>query len=428
MTGPDDEAHGEDGDASEQGISASRRALLVGAGGAAFTLGVGAPIPFLDKLPEGVMPVALAQQGAGALAPDKPGLTVLGDRPIVMETPAHLLDGDVTPNELFFVRNNGNPPDLTGVTDETWRLRVDGEVNTALDLSIADLKRDFETVTLRLVVECGGNGRRFFRPSASGNQWTFGGVGCADFTGVRLRDVLNRAGIKRSAVYTGHYGADTHLSGDPARTAISRGVPIVKAMEEHNIIAWAMNGSDIPLLNGRPLRLVVPGWPGSCSQKWLNRIWIRDREHDGEKMQGQSYRVPAYPVAPGTIVPDADMRIIESMPVKSLITFPQTGARVRYGRSIDVRGQAWSGDIDVARVDVSLDFGATWIEAELDEARNRYAWRRFRASLNAPQRGYYEVWARATDADGVMQPAVPPGWNPHGYINNQQHRVAVFVT
>ncbi len=423
-------AKASDDDARREGQgarSASRRALLTGGAGAAFAAGLGVPIPFIGNLPAGMAPLAFAQD-ASELARLKPGLTTLGDRPVVLETPPHLLDDDVTPAARFFVRNNGNPPDLSDAAVQNWRLVVDGEVNTALNLSIADLKRDFDNVTLRLVIECGGNGRRFYRPSASGNQWTFGGVGCADWTGVRLRDVLQRAGLKRSAVYTGHYGADQHLSGDPARAAISRGVPISKAMEEHTLIAWAMNGADMPAMNGHPLRLVAPGWPGSCSQKWLNRIWIRDREHDGEKMLGQSYRMPAYPVAPGTAVPDADMRIIASLPIKSLITFPQTGARLRLGRTIDVRGHVWSGDVAPARVDVSLDFGATWTEARLGEAKNRYAWRRFAASLRPPQRGYYEVWARATDENGAAQPAVPPGWNPHGYLNNQQHRIAVFVT
>lgn len=406
--------------------SASRRALLVGSGGAAFAAGIGAPIPFLENLPLGLAPVAFAQDQADPLRL-KPGLTVLGDRPIVMETPPHLLDDDITPAGRFFVRNNGHSPDVAAATDASWRLRIDGEVNTPLNLSIADLKRDFEAVSLRLVIECAGNGRRFYRPGASGNQWTFGGVGCAEWTGVRLRDVLERAGLKRTAVYTGHYGADQHLSGDPSRSAISRGVPIAKALEPHTLIAWAMNGRDMPVLNGHPLRLVVSGWPGSCSQKWLNRIWIRDREHDGEKMTGQSYRMPAFPVAPGAEVADADMAVIESMPVKSLITFPPTGAQVRLGQAVEVRGHAWSGDVEVARVDVSMDFGATWTRARLAKGANRYAWRRFRASLRPPGHGYYEIWARATDADGLAQPPVVPGWNPHGYNNNQQHRIAVFV-
>jgi DMSO/TMAO reductase YedYZ molybdopterin-dependent catalytic subunit len=401
----------------------SRRRFLFGAGaGALAALG---PIPFRDTMPAGLVPVALAQEG---LAPGKEGLVVLGDRPLNAETPPHLLDAEVTPAEHFFVRNNGIPPDLSGVTDDSWRLTVDGEVETPLDLSVADLKRDFTPVTLRLVVECGGNGRRFYEPSASGNQWTFGAVGCADFTGVRLADVLSRAAVLPTAVYTAHFGADMHLSGDPAKHAISRGVPIAKALEPHCLIAWSMNGGDLPDLNGRPLRLVIPGWPGSCSQKWLTRIAVRDRIHDGAKMAAPSYRTPAYPVAPGTSVPDEDMEIITSMPVKSLVTAPRTGARVAAGEAFEVRGSAWGGEAQPAAVDVSIDFGATWSRAELGAAPNRYSWRRWRADVVLPAIGYYEIWARATDENGVMQPATTPGWNPKGYLNNMQHRVAVFAT
>ena len=302
----------------------SRRALVGSAGTAAFAAALGLPIPFARFLPRGMTPVALAQDGLAG----KQGLTILGDRPLNAETPVHLLDENVTSAAHMFVRNNGHTPSLTQDELAAWTLAVDGEVETPLTLSIADLKNDFEAVTLQLQIECGGNGRKFMTPAARGNQWTFGAVSCAQWTGVRLADILARAGVKPSAVYTGHYGADIHLSGDPEKSPISRGVPIAKAMEPHTIVAYGMNGADIPLLNGHPLRLVAPGWPGSCSQKWLTRITLRDREHDGEKMTGQSYRVPAYPVAPGTEVADADMKIIETMPVKSIITAPQTGARV----------------------------------------------------------------------------------------------------
>jgi len=372
------------------------------------------------------MPVALAQDADGALRA-KPGLTLLNDRPINMETPPHLLDDDVTPAERLFVRNNGLPPVLDGAAAENWRLVIDGEVATPLNLSIADLKSRFETLTLQLQIECGGNGRKFFRPGASGNQWTFGAVGCPQWSGVRLRDVLQAAGVKDNAVYTAHKSADTHLSGDLEKDPISRGVPIDKAMEEHNLIAWALNGEALPALNGFPLRLVVPGWPGSCSQKWLTHITLRDRVHDGAKMTGTSYRVPAYPVAPGTSVPKEDMEIIQAMPVKSLITFPQTGVRVSPQSEFEVRGHAWAGDNSVSSVDISIDFGATWQSANLSRPKNRYAWQRWRAAVSLPQAGYFEVWARATDNEGRAQPPVPPGWNPKGYLNNMQHRVSVFA-
>ncbi|MEZ5894541.1 MAG: sulfite oxidase [Parvularculaceae bacterium] len=404
--------------------SVTRRALISGAGVSAFSAALGLPIPFARFLPKGMIPVALAQETA---IPGKSGLTVLGDRPLNAETPPHLLDEAVTSGAHMFVRNNGLTPAFSVSDIANWTLTVDGEVDTPLSLSIADLKNNFDAVTLQLQIECGGNGRRFMTPAAKGNQWTFGAISCAEWTGVRLADILARAGLKSSAVYTGHYSADAHLSGDPDKDAISRGVPIAKALDPHTIVAYAMNGADIPLLNGHPLRLVSPGWPGSCSQKWLTRIWVRDRVHDGEKMLGQSYRTPAYPVAPGTEVPDADMKIIESMPVRSLVTAPATGARVKAGETFETRGHAWAGDNEVASVDVSIDFGATWARAELTKPVNRYAWQHWRADIRLPQHGYYEIWARATDDEGRMQPATQPGWNPHGYLNNLMHRVAVFA-
>ncbi len=402
-----------------------RRAFLLG--GAAFVAALGMPIPYLRNLAPGLTPVALAQGAQDPLLATKEGLTLLGDRPINMEVPPHLLDDDITPANRLFVRNNGQVPDVSEASDANWILSVDGEVDQPLELSIADLKNDFENVTLRLQMECAGNGRRFYQPGAPGNQWTFGAVGCAAWTGVRLRDVLERAGISNNAVYTAHYGADPFLTGDPNRDAISRGVPIAKAMDEHNLIAWSANGEDMPLLNGHPLRLVVPGWPGSCSQKWLRRIWIRDQVHDGEKMTGTSYRIPAYPVAPGTQVPPEDLVIIESLPVKSLVTTPRTGARVAPGEMFEVRGHAWAGDRDVAAMHVSIDFGKTWSDAELAPPPNKYAWQRWSAGVSLPAAGYYEVWARATDSEGVTQPPVTPGWNPSGYNNNMQHRIAVFA-
>lgn len=403
----------------------SRRAVLKGLGPAGFAAALGAPIPFLSNLQNGLLPVALAQSPDTVIA-GKDELTLLNDRPLNLETPAHLLDDRITPAHRFFVRNNGHPPFAEDIVAEDWTLAIDGLVDTPLSLSIADLKAQFESHTFQLQLECGGNGRKFYRPGASGNQWTFGAIGCAEWTGVRLRDVLSAAGIQDGAVYTAHHGADTHLSGDPNKSPLSRGVPIEKAMDPFNLIAWAMNGEDLPLHNGHPLRLVVPGWPGSCSQKWLNRITVRDQVHDGAKMTGTAYRVPAYPVAPGAEVPDEDMVIIHSMPVKSLVTFPETGVRKDHRTPLSVRGHAWAGDALVDRVEVSLDFGATWSRAELEAPANPYAWQHWQTELVLPMPGYFEVWARATDSEGRAQPATPPGWNPKGYLNNMQHRVAVF--
>lgn len=401
-----------------------RRGFLRGAGLATMGAIVGATIPFHRSMPSGFVPVAMAQT-PGAIA-GKDGLTVLNDRPVNAETPPHLLDDDVTPTSRHFIRNNGIPPE--NMDAATWELTVDGLVDNPMVLSIADLKSRFEVVTAQLTIECGGNGRAFFDPPASGNQWTYGAVACSEWTGVRLSDVLNAAGVKSNVIYTAHVGADSHLSGDPDKLPISRGVPIEKAMNPANLVAFALNGADLHPMNGAPLRLVVPGWPGSCSQKWVKRVWLRDQVHDGAKMTGKSYRVPGYPVAPGTDVPTEDFEIIHAMPVKSLITSPATGTTLGAGaRAIEVRGSAWAGDDTVASVDVSIDFGASWIKANLQAPRNPYAWQRFSQTVALPMAGYYEVWARAIDSNGRAQPHAI-AWNPKGYLNNSMHRVSVTAT
>ena len=178
-------------------------------------------------------------------------------------------------------------------------------------------------------------------------------------------------------------------------------------------------------MNGAPLRLLVPGWPGSCSQKWLTRIELLDHKHDGAKMEAPSYSVPTYPVAPGTDVPLEDFQTINAMPVKSLITFPQDGAEV--GLEFEVRGHAWVGDRTVQRMEISSNYGESWQEADLDDPVNDGAWQNWRATVTLPQAGYYEVWARSTDSAGVMQPFAIK-WNPKGYLNNSFHKVALNAT
>ncbi len=245
---------------------------------------------------------------------------------------------------------------------------------------------------------------------------------------MRLKDVLERVGVRRDATYVAYRSADTHLSGDVSKDVISRGVPLSKALEAESLLALRMNGDPIPRLHGAPLRMICGGWPGSVSGKWVKEILVRDRVHDGAKMLGNSYRVPCRPVAPGERVADEDMCIIQSMPVKSLISHPRSGSSAAVGRRIEVRGHAWAGDRAVADVNVSVDFGATWQPASLAPPANRLAWQRWRTTVRLPGAGYYEIWARATDSVGVSQPMLVPAWNPKGYLNNAAHRIAVRVS
>ena len=405
----------------------SRRGFLRGAGLSTLGAALGMSIPFGRSLPGGLVPAAFAATTEPFMIDGKdPGLVVLNDRPLNAETPAHLLDDEVTPASRLFVRNNGIPP--ASGRAEDWTLEIGGEaVASPRTFRLSELERDFPRYTYRLQLECGGNGRAEFRPRARGNQWTTGAVGCPEWTGVRLSDVLARCGVKPNAVYVGYYGADLHASGDPTKVVISRGVPMSKALEEETLIAFALNGEAIPALHGAPLRLVCGGWPGSVSGKWLTRIDVRDRVHDGPKMTGKAYRVPCRPVAAGAEVDDADMCIIESMPVKSLITSVRSGGVHAGAEPLPVAGFAWAGDRAVSAVDLSIDFGQTWSRGRLSPPANRLAWQRFESVVRFPMPGYYEVWARATDSAGGQQPMVVPGWNPKGYLNNACHRIAVRV-
>ena len=400
-----------------------RRGFLKGAGLASLGAALGAIVPFARHMPSGLVPVAFGAETDWVLQLSGAGLTVLNDRPINAETPAHLLDDGITPSSLHFVRNNGLMPEH--VDSSEWRLNVDGDVIRPTTFSIRDLRRNFPLVKAALLLECGGNGRAGYNPPARGNQWTTGAVANSYWTGVRYRDVLNAVGLKPSAIYTGHYSTDRHPSGEPGKLVISRGVPIAKAMLSDTLIAFEMNGEPIPLTHGAPLRVVVPGWPGSASQKWLNRISIRDQVHDGPKMTGKSYRVPSQPVPPGAEVDNSNMRIIEAMPVKSLITRPETGYRLKHWEMLRVGGHAWAGDHVVTKVEISIDFGATWRRGVLKTPPNRGSWQNWSLELKLPGPGYYEIWARATDDQGIAQPMLVPGWNPRGYLNNSLHRIAV---
>lgn len=402
------------------GVQEGRRNFLKKTSLASVAAIVGMSVPFEGNVGNGFIPAVMANTDK---LDGKNGLTLLNDRPVNAETPPENLDDAITPTNRHFIRNNGLLPE--NVSADGWSLTVDGFVDNPMTLSVSDLKSQFEVVTMALTIECGGNGRAFFDPPASGNQWTYGAVACSNWTGVRLKDVLEKAGVQSNVVYTAHYGTDPHLSGDPAKMPISRGLPIDKALTDNVLIAFQQNGSDLHPMNGAPLRLVVPGWPGSCSHKWLERIELRDVVHDGPKMTGTSYRVPAYPVAPGQDVPKEDFVIMERMPVKSLVTFPANDTSA--GMETEVRGHAWSGDRSIDLVEVSIDFGATWQTADLDAPVNEGAWQNWRTKISFPMAGYYEVWARATDSAGETQP-FKIDWNPKGYLNNTMHRVGLRVS
>ena len=355
------------------------------------------------------------------VASSKPELTILPTLELNAETPVHLLDDDITPVGRLFARNAGTLP-LPSATDiAAWTLTIDGRVRAIRRWAIGELQRQFETVTRIAVLECAGNGRAFFPEPAGTVLWRNGAAGCVAWTGVRLADLLQACGLEPDAVYTGHHSPDRRLDGHGP--ALSRGLPIAKAMAPETTVAWAMNGQPIPLLHGGPLRIVAPGFPGSAWQKWITRIAIRDCEHDGERMLNLHYRLPRVPVRPGDEFDPALFDVITDIPVRSIITSPRDGFVAPAGAPLSVRGHAWSGHVPLAGVDVSLDRGCVWRAADLGPLPDTFAWRRFTVVLPDLPRGSVEIMARASDAQGRTQPLGSAPWNPKGYCNNTVHRV-----
>ena len=246
------------------------------------TAAIGTDIVFGAMIPNGYKPLGLQDPDPFSLFNKDKGMVVLNNKPWNIEAKAHLLDDKITPNKFMFIRNNGLIPE--NVDASTWTISFDGEAaRSEKTYTLDELKSKFKHYTYQLTLECGGNGRSEFDPPAKGNQWTIGAVSCAEWTGVRLRDVLEDVGVTSKAVYIGYHAADVHLSQDPNKEPISRGAPMPKVLQDETLLAFKMNGEDIPMAHGYPLRLVAGGWPASVSGKWIQRISIRDRVHDGRR-------------------------------------------------------------------------------------------------------------------------------------------------
>jgi DMSO/TMAO reductase YedYZ molybdopterin-dependent catalytic subunit len=364
-------------------------------------------------------------QQRALVAADKPDLRILPTVELNAETPAHLLDDDITPVSRLFARNTGTMPLPSASDVAAWRLAIDGCVHTPRRWTLRQLQQQFEAVTRIAVLECAGNGRAFFPEPAGAVLWQHGAAGCVAWTGLRLGDLLRACEPTPDAVYTGHHSPDMRLDG--RGPALSRGLPIAKALASETLVAWAINGAPIPPLHGGPLRLVAPGFPGSASQKWITRIQIRDREHDGERMLNLHYRLPRVPVRPldaGERYDEALFDVITDMPVRAVITAPREGFAAPAGAPLAVRGRAWSGHTPLAKVELSIDGSASWRQAQLGPLPDTFAWRRFSATLAPASTGAIEIIVRASDAAGRCQPLASAPWNPKGYCNNTAHRVS----
>jgi DMSO/TMAO reductase YedYZ molybdopterin-dependent catalytic subunit len=342
-------------------------------------------------------------------------------RPFNAETPVREFISWLTPNERVFVRSHFGAPTPELVEPDSWRLTVNGLVDQELKLTLANLK-EFRTVTITAVLQCSGNGRASYRPQAPGVQWTRGAVGNAEWTGVRLQDVLERAGVRSPCLHVQFQGADRPpLSTVPL---FIRSIPIWKAIHPDTILAYEMNGRPLPLLHGAPVRLITPGWMAESCIKWLTDISLQEEESSGYYMQ-TAYRMPVAPGEPGAASLHSPMIPVEAMVVKSLIAAPSEGDTMAQG-PVTVQGVAWAGESEIVKVEVSCDDGQTWREARFIGETRPYAWRQWQYIWHAKTPGPTAVLCRATDASGTVQPATSP-WNPGGFLWNGWDRVSVMV-
>jgi sulfite oxidase len=378
--------------------SFSRRRFLAMAGGAA------------------LLPSALLGAAAEVVSKDRRRMLQVNGYAIDAETPLDALTSFITPNDLFFVRHHWNPmyPDA-----KRWVLVVDGEVETPVALTLADLKR-LPRAEATCVLQCAGNGRGLFRPPIPGVQWRYGAVGNARWTGARLKDVFAKAGLKATGRHLHTFGSDKPPEKVPP---FHRSLEMEKALEDA-IIAWEMNGAPLPALHGAPARLVVPGWAGDHWMKWLTRISPQPEAQKGFYME-TAYRFPAKPGEPGQPVPPEETRPLTELFVKS--NFTEAPARVKAGTAATLRGFALSGTPDIARVEISDDGGDTWKEAALDPRHEPYAWRLWSFRWEPKSEGKATLHARATDGSGSVQPKEAV-WNPSGYLHNAWQAVEIEVT
>ncbi len=349
----------------------------------------------------------------------KSNMIVRSARPEDFEMPLDGFGDWITPIDRFYVRSHHYTPT---VSLNDWKLTIGGEVEKPLTLTMADLKK-LPRVEMVAVIECAGNGRALYDPPVPGTQWVYGGVGNGRWAGVRLADVMAKAGVKAPAQHFLFDGADVAIGTMPE---LQRTIPVKKAMHRDTLLAYEMNGEALPASHGFPLRVVAPGWAGDSWVKWLTSINVLNHEFDGFWMK-TGYRHPEHPVLPGMAVDPAKMRSVESINIKSVIAGPVDQTRVQPGKPVRIHGTAWSNETPVGAVEVSVDRGRTWQKAKLNSERARYGWRLFEYTWTPKEPGYYVAMARAFDTAGKTQP-MEQEWNPSGYLYNAVQKVGVDVS
>jgi DMSO/TMAO reductase YedYZ molybdopterin-dependent catalytic subunit len=355
--------------------------------------------------------------GERPIATDFPGkgpMILQRSRPPLLETPLEVFDeGVFTPNDRFYVRWHWAVIP-TEVDVDKFQLAVRGHVNQTLSLSLKDIL-SLPPVEIAAVNQCSGNSRGFFLPRVAGGQWANGAMGNARWTGVRLKDVLDRAGVKAGAVQVRFNGMDEPVV--PDGPDFKKSLDIDHARDGEVMLAYAMNGQQLPLLHGFPLRLVVPGWYATYWLKAVNDIEVLDQPDDNFWMK-TAYTIPDTPHAdmkPGQA--GIKMVPINKMVPRSFVTNIKPGQTVTAGAPTLVRGIAFGGDTGVARVDLSSDGGKNWQAAVLGKDEGKYSFRQWQSQLTLPAKGDYKLMVRCTNSDGVVQPE-QPNWNPSGFMRN----------
>jgi sulfite dehydrogenase len=354
--------------------------------------------------------------------PEKTEMILLTDRPPQLETPIHYFRQDLTPNEAFFVRWHleGIP---TSVDLRTFRLNVSGHVRQPLRLSVDELRSQFEPISIVAVNQCSGNSRSFFEPRVPGGQWKHGAVGNAKWTGVSVKSILDRAHVKSGAVDVSFNGLDAPPL--PSVDDFVKALSIDHARDGEVMIAYAMNEQALPMVNGFPLRLVVPGWYGTYWVKALSNITVLPRAFSNF-WTDKAYRIPS--AANGTESPKnlaKETVPINRFNVRSIFVRPGPDETVHSAIPNEIEGVAFDSGHGIRRVEVSTDGGATWADARLDAEIGKYSWRRWRATWTPRNRGPYRLMARATNAIGETQSKQQ--WNRSGFMWNVIQQADVSV-
>lgn len=345
-------------------------------------------------------------------------------RPPNFETPLAALVPAYTPNDAFFVRYHLAV--IPKVDPASWRLQVGGtSAQRPLSFSLPELRSTFQHVSLAAVNQCSGNRRGLFSPRVPGVQWGNGAMGNALWTGVRLRDVLQRAGVASDALEVVFRGADSAVL--PATPDFVKSIPIDRALDESTLIAFEMNGKPLPHWNGAPARLIVPGWTGTYWMKHLTELRIEPKAFDGFWMKG-AYRLPTgvFPGSQFASQTNPETTPITDILVNSLITAPLPGTHTRHGSHFELAGKAWDNGAGIAAVEVSVDGRRSWRDAALGKDLGRFAWREFRLPIEAATVGPMQIAVRARSRNGMQQPDTLT-FNPAGYHDNIVQTVTVEV-